>query len=78
MPIRHIRVFSAGSPNKYVIAWEDLPDGGDQDFQDCIVEVSFQDPNELFLTFEGSSNISVCNPDSICFLDSCGRWRRRI
>jgi hypothetical protein len=65
---RHIKVFSTGSPGKYVIAWEDLPDGGDQDFQDCIVEVRFQDPNELFLSFEGSSNISVCNPDSICFL----------
>jgi hypothetical protein len=65
---KHIRVFSTDSPDKYVIAWEDLPDGGDQDFQDCIVEVRFQDPNELFLTFEGSGNISVCNPDSICFL----------
>jgi hypothetical protein len=65
---RHIRVFSTGSPNKYVIAWEDLPDGGDQDFQDNIVEIRFQDPNELFLAFEGSSNITICNPDSICFL----------
>ena len=65
---RHVKVFSAGSPGKYVIAWEDLPDGGDQDFQDCIVEVRFQDPNELFLTFEGSNNVSVCDPDSICFL----------
>jgi hypothetical protein len=65
---RHIKVFSTGSPNKYVVAWEDLPDGGDQDFQDCILEVHLQDPNELFLTFEGSNNISVCNPDSICFL----------
>jgi hypothetical protein len=65
---RHIRVFNAGAPNKYVVAWEDLPDGGDQDFQDCIVEVYFRDPNQLSLTFEGNTNISVCNPDSICFL----------
>ncbi len=65
---KHIKVFPAGTPNSYVIAWEDLPDGGDQDFQDCIVEVRFKDPNELFLTFEGSTDISVCDPDSICFL----------
>ncbi len=65
---RHIKVFNTGTAGKYVIAWEDLPDGGDQDFQDCIVEVRFQDPNELFLTFDGSNNISVCVPDSICFL----------
>lgn len=65
---KHIKVFPAGAPNKYVVAWEDLPEGGDQDFQDYIVEVRFQDPNELFLTFEGSNDIDVCNPDSICFL----------
>ena len=45
--------------------------------QDCIVEVRFQDPNELFLTFEGSNNISVCNPDSICFLIHARWWCRQ-
>ena len=28
------------TPHTYVIAWEDLPDGGDRDFNDLVVEVS--------------------------------------
>ncbi len=63
----HVKVFSTGTPGKYLLAWEDLPNGGDQDYQDYIAEVRFQDPNQLFLSFDGSSNVSVCNPDSICF-----------
>lgn len=64
---KHIKAFGTGVLGQYVIAWEDLPDGGDQDFNDYVVELRFQNPNELFLTFDGASFLKVCNPDTICF-----------
>lgn len=63
---KHARVFSAGA-NRYVIAWEDLADGGDQDYEDAIFELLYVNPNELRLSFVGQQNYLFCTEQEICF-----------
>ncbi len=63
----HTKVFPTGTPGEYVITWEDLPDGGDQDFNDYIAELRFTDPTELALSFEGETFFLLCTEDFLCF-----------
>ncbi|MFH2055616.1 MAG: DUF4114 domain-containing protein, partial [bacterium] len=63
----HTLVFPTGAPGEYVIAWEDLPDGGDQDFNDYVVELRFTDPNALALDFVGETFFLLCTEDFLCF-----------
>jgi len=63
----HIRAFPSGVADGYVLAWEDLPDGGDQDFQDVILEVEFRDPDALDLGFDGDSYHLFCIQEEVCF-----------
>lgn len=72
----HAWVFATGQPHTYLIAFEDLPQNGDADFQDLVVEVTFawhnhapgfDQPNYGFITmFEGqdiSFNVQATDPD---------------
>lgn len=63
----HTKVFPTGDPDTYVIAWEDLADGGDQDFNDYIAELHFTNPNALGLSFEGETFYLLCTDDFLCF-----------
>ena len=63
----HAKVFSAGAIGHYVIAFEDLADGGDQDFEDVIVGLRFIDPDALSLSFVGQTNYLFCTEQNICF-----------
>jgi hypothetical protein len=51
----------------YLVAWEDLPDGGDQDFNDYVVEISFTNPAALDLSFSGEPYHLFCTEDTVCF-----------
>ncbi|MCK4858578.1 MAG: T9SS type A sorting domain-containing protein [candidate division Zixibacteria bacterium] len=62
----HIKVFPAGA-NAYVLCWEDLPDGGDQDFNDLILELCFTNPDALQLSFTGETFYLFCTEDFVCF-----------
>jgi len=72
----HVWVFATGQSDTYLIAFEDLPQNGDADFQDLVVEVTFpahnrppvfDQANYGFITiFEGqhiSFNVQATDPD---------------
>jgi hypothetical protein len=63
----HARVFSTGEVGHYVIAFEDLADGGDQDFEDIILDLRFVDPDAMTLSFVGQTNYLFCTEQTICF-----------
>ncbi len=63
----HAKVFSAGAVGHYVIAFEDLADGGDQDFEDVIIDLRFIDPDALTLSFVGQTYYLFCTEQNICF-----------
>ncbi len=68
----HAKVFSTGEVGHYVIAFEDLADGGDQDFQDIILDLRFIDPDALTLSFTGQTNYLFCTEQEICFNANVG------
>ncbi|MBD3403432.1 DUF4114 domain-containing protein, partial [candidate division GN15 bacterium] len=62
----HAWVFSTGVPHEYLIAFEDLPDGGDEDYQDLVFKVRFS--NKIpELTLPADTTIVLCDDDSVCF-----------
>ncbi|MDX9858558.1 MAG: T9SS type A sorting domain-containing protein [candidate division Zixibacteria bacterium] len=62
----HAWIFATGNPHEYLIAFEDLPDGGDADYQDLVIKVRFA--NDVpYLTLPGDTTIVQCGSDSICF-----------
>lgn len=63
----HARIFATGETGKYVVAWEDLADGGDQDFNDVIIEINFLDAGALSLSFDGQTEYLFCTETDICF-----------
>lgn len=63
----HIKVFATETPDEYVIAWEDLPDGGDQDFNDAVISLRFTNPDALSLEFVGETFFLLCTEDFLCF-----------
>ncbi|MGB5106021.1 MAG: FlgD immunoglobulin-like domain containing protein [Candidatus Zixiibacteriota bacterium] len=63
----HAKVFSTGEVGHYVIAFEDLAEGGDQDFEDVILDLRFLNPDALSLTFAGQTNYLFCTEQTICF-----------
>ncbi|HEX2896573.1 MAG TPA: DUF4114 domain-containing protein, partial [candidate division Zixibacteria bacterium] len=72
----HLKVFATGNPNQYLICWEDLPEGGDKDFQDLVIKVTLpKNPPEI--NCPSSLNFSSCIfPNTFCFgisaSDNCG------
>lgn len=64
---KHARIFATGEVGHYVIAWEDLADGGDQDFEDAVYDLLFVNPNALHLSFVGQTDYLFCTEQEICF-----------
>ncbi len=62
----HTWVFATGVPHEYLICWEDIPDGGDKDYQDLVIKVTFENYAPE-LTLPKDSTVILCSPDSICF-----------
>jgi hypothetical protein len=74
---QHAKVFRTGTVGKYVIAWEDLPDGGDQDYNDYVIELSLKDSTQsivcpVTLAFVGDSIYSICQLDYLCLQINSG------
>jgi hypothetical protein len=63
----HAMVFPTGQAHEYLIAFEDLKDGGDADFNDLIIRVRFQNaaPN---LVLPDDMYKNVCFEDYECFM----------
>ncbi len=63
----HALVFPTGIAHEYLIAWEDMSGGGDADYQDLVIRVTFANhaPELAFST--GDSAIVACDLDSVCF-----------
>ncbi len=63
----HLLVFPAGQPNQYLLCWEDLPEGGDKDFQDLVLKVKLpNDPPEIVCP--GTLTFSTCgDTGNFCF-----------
>jgi hypothetical protein len=62
----HAWVFSTGNPHEYLVCFEDLPDGGDADYQDLVFKVRFANSKPEF-TFTGSNDVTLCTDDTVCF-----------
>ena len=62
----HAWVFATGEPHEFLICWEDLPDGGDQDYQDLVVKIRFanQVPE---VTLPDDFSLVLCAPEDVCF-----------
>jgi len=62
----HAVVFSTGTPHEVLICFEDLPNGGDEDYQDLVFRVKFSNnPPEVVLPDD--STVLECDPSPICF-----------
>jgi len=62
----HAWVFSTGDPHEFLICFEDLPDGGDEDFQDLVIKIHFaNDAPEI--TLPDDYTVILCGPEAICF-----------
>lgn len=62
----HALIFPTGTPNEYIIAFEDLKDGGDADYNDLVFQVRFENvPPSLSLPDDMYFN--VCYEDTVCF-----------
>ena len=61
----HFWVFSTGSPHEYIIAVEDLPDGGDEDYNDLVFKVRFHNFPPVFVVPE--TTVIQCGISPICF-----------
>lgn len=62
----HAWVFATGGPHEYLIAWEDLPNGGDEDYQDLVIRIRFANfAPELILPDDYTA--VQCSGEEICF-----------
>ncbi|MBD3381261.1 MAG: T9SS type A sorting domain-containing protein [candidate division Zixibacteria bacterium] len=61
----HAKIFATAQLHEYIIAFEDLKDGGDGDFNDHIIRVRFENAPPVLLV-PGEININVCYEDSVC------------
>lgn len=61
----HFWVYSTGMPHEYLICWEDLENGGDEDYQDLVVKIRFANHAPEFAL--NDSSVVLCSNDSICF-----------
>ncbi len=61
----HAWVFATGVPHEYLIAWEDLPHGGDEDYQDLVIRIRFANfAPELILPDDYTA--VQCSGEEIC------------
>jgi len=67
----HSWLFATGEPNTYLIAFEDLPQNGDSDFQDLVVEVTLPHRNRPPVFGQSSYGvISIWEGETISFVVS--------
>ncbi|MCB2231579.1 T9SS type A sorting domain-containing protein [bacterium] len=62
----HVWIFSTGVPHEYLIAFEDLNNGGDADYQDLVIKVRFAN-KAPHVVLPPDSSVVTCSSDSICF-----------
>lgn len=62
----HAQIFPTGNPHEYVIAFEDLKDGGDGDFNDLIIKVRFENATPV-LSLPDDMYFNVCYENYVCF-----------
>jgi len=61
----HFWTFSTGNPHEYIIAVEDLPDGGDEDYNDLVFKLRFHNFPPVFDVPE--TTVVQCGLNPICF-----------
>ncbi len=62
----HMWVFPTGTPHEYIIAWEDVDGGGDQDHNDLVIKLRFHNFPPV-VTLPADTTVISCNPGQICF-----------
>ena len=62
----HAWVFSTGAPHEFLICFEDLPNGGDADYQDLVIKVRFHNRVPT-ITFVGDTSVVLCGSEQVCF-----------
>ncbi|MGB5108033.1 MAG: FlgD immunoglobulin-like domain containing protein [Candidatus Zixiibacteriota bacterium] len=62
----HAKVFRTGMPHEFIVAFEDLPDGGDMDWNDLVFKVRFSN-NAPVVTLPADINVLQCSLAQICF-----------
>jgi hypothetical protein len=67
----HALIFPTGNPHEYIIAFEDLKDGGDGDFNDLVFRVRFENAPPV-LSLPDDMNFNVCYENYVCF--DVGAW----
>lgn len=65
----HAWVYATGVPHEYLICWEDLPNGGDMDYQDLVIKVVFTNlvPDIVFAGGLTDTSVVQCSQEEICF-----------
>ncbi|MCX6831780.1 MAG: hypothetical protein NT028_06525, partial [candidate division Zixibacteria bacterium] len=62
----HAKVYRTVVPHEYLVCWEDLPEGGDQDWQDLVLKITFANQIPV-LTLPADYSVFQCSPAQICF-----------
>ena len=62
----HAKVFRTGVPHEFIVAFEDLPNGGDTDWNDLVFKVRFSN-NAPVVTLPADINVLQCSLAQICF-----------
>ncbi|MBU0982467.1 MAG: DUF4114 domain-containing protein, partial [candidate division Zixibacteria bacterium] len=62
----HAWVFATSVPHEYLIAFEDLPNGGDADYNDLVIRIRFANQTPEVVLPEDSTIIS-CDLGQVCF-----------
>ncbi|MBK7093279.1 MAG: T9SS type A sorting domain-containing protein [bacterium] len=62
----HAKVFRTGVPHEFIVAFEDLPNGGDTDWNDLVFKVRFSNQAPV-ITLPADINVLQCSLAQICF-----------
>lgn len=62
----HMKAFPTGVPHQYIMAFEDLPNGGDMDWNDLVIKVTFFNEPPV-ITLPADFTVVQCNSNQICF-----------
>ncbi len=61
----HVKAFSTGTPHEFLLAFEDLPGGGDEDYNDLVFKVRFENFPPVFSVPD--TTVIQCDASPICF-----------
>lgn len=62
---KHALIYSAGKSGEYIIAFEDILQGGDRDYNDLVLLIDFDDPDGDGLPGSRDNCPTVYNPDQL-------------